>query len=363
LAVIDYNRIRTELERIIECCGATALVILVDEWSSVDIGMQPLLAEMIQKTLTLSHRIYLKLAALQFFTRTSSSIGAAQPIGLQSGVDIAPLMDLDELLNCDIDPVGVTAFLTQVALKHVGGDLPSVRAWSPETFQEFLCKEIFDRSDTYVQVVRASEGNPRDFLRMLSLCCAFVHNDERISSVVAQRAAIKNFVDVKAPAIEGREGANHLFDLLFARIVKNRSGKAFLLTRSKCETDQRIRELWHYRFIHLIERSCSVLDMNDAFIEYSLFAMDYGKLMSLKVQRSSEMLLGLVGATDELIGGITGKSIGGLTQFLGSTALGAGLMTATASMIVAREGAETTDVRQIEELVSKCVFDDLLNER
>jgi len=198
---------------------------------------------------------------------------------------------------------------------------------------------------------------------MLSLCCAFVHNDERISSVVAQRAAMKNFVDVKAPAIEGREGANHLFDLLFARIVKNRSGKAFLLTRSKCETDQRIRELWHYRFIHLIERSCSVLDMNDAFIEYSLFAMDYGKLMSLKVQRSSEMLLGLVGATDELIGGITGKSIGGLTQFLGSTALGAGLMTATASMIVAREGAETTDVRQIEELVSKCVFDDLLNER
>ena len=83
LAVIDYAKIRGELESIVGQCDAKGVIILVDEWSSVDVKIQPLLAEMIQKTLGDSKKVSLKLAALKYYTRTSASVDSGQPLGLQ----------------------------------------------------------------------------------------------------------------------------------------------------------------------------------------------------------------------------------------------------------------------------------------
>ncbi|MBV8402260.1 MAG: hypothetical protein JOZ17_26590, partial [Acetobacteraceae bacterium] len=51
LAVIDYNAVRLHIEALAENIGAECVIVLIDEWSDILRALQPLVAEMIRKTL------------------------------------------------------------------------------------------------------------------------------------------------------------------------------------------------------------------------------------------------------------------------------------------------------------------------
>ena len=95
LEVIDHAAIRRALESVIENCGAQGIVVLMDEWSSIDLTIQPVLAEMLRRTLTISSKISVKVVGLKYWTQTSATISPPQRIGLQVGSDISILADVD----------------------------------------------------------------------------------------------------------------------------------------------------------------------------------------------------------------------------------------------------------------------------
>lgn len=355
LAVINYESIRNELESIVEQCGAKAIILLVDEWSSVSLSIQPYLAEMIRKTIAVSNKVFLKIVTLKYLTQTSAIVDPPQRIGFQSGVDIIPLADLDLLLNYDIDQQGVKDFLTMVAYKHTCLELPALKEYSVTEFEDYLCSELFEKSSVYFELVRSSEGNPRDFLSVLSSCCitARLGDSKKISQKQVIEAAARFFTESKSPEIKNYPQANTLFNKIFRKVVQNRH-KLFLISAEKAEYDRRIQALWHYRFIHLVMSSFTTVDEDRIPHEYAVYSMDYGKLLSLKVDKAGQELVGIIS---------TASSFSLATSVISTIIIrlyGRSLKQIMGRKHVSRKGVEAANLADVNYLVKNCIFDDLL---
>ena len=286
-----YEKIRTKLEAIIELCGAKGIVLLIDEWSSISLNIQPYFAEMIRKTIAISDKIFLKIMALKYFTKSSVLIDPPQRIGFQQGIDISLLADLDQLLNFDSAAQNVKDFLVLIAYKHAIAEKPNLASIKPHEFEKFLCELIFDGPKPLLEIVRASEGNPRDFLAILISCGAVAQSIKKpITEKQIISIAGRHFLTNKAPEIKNHPAANRLFDKIFKQVIKTQN-KLFFVSTIKAEMDERIQELWHYRFIHL--RDSNFLHINEDGLpqDYSIFSMDYGKLLSLKATKKGEDII------------------------------------------------------------------------
>ena len=358
LSIVDYDKVRSELEHLISLCGAEAIFVLVDEWSSVSMSIQPLLAEMIRKTLTLSNMIFIKLASLQFFTRTSVASENMQRIGLQSGIDISPLEDLDSLLTFDVDSQSVKDFLTTLLYKHMSSHSDAIQKLTVKELEDMLYTEIFDGQKVYEEVVRASEGNPRDFLSIMTQCCAATRaeNGRRISQENVVKVALHHFERAKTYELRNSSDALKLFSGIFASVTETRQ-KLFLVSIDKAMSDRRIQELWHYRFIHMVNQSYSYLDKNMKAREYTVFSMDYGKLLSLKANERGEKFVNtMVNAAGVAAGSMAGFG----ARLLAESFVGEKLRKIAGKALVSSGDIETADLSNIDYLVENCVIDKLL---
>jgi hypothetical protein len=367
LAVIDYDSVRTLLEAIIESTGAVGIVILVDEWSSIDLDLQPIFAEIINKTLAVSKRIHLKIVALKYFTRFSAVIKPPQRIGLQTGIEIFSGSDLDHLLCFDIDGQAVKDFLTLVAYKHSCAISPGIQQIDAVTFEKRLCSELYESPNAYLEIVRASEGNPRDFLSLLAASCTIrLNRSKPLSEKDAEKIAIEHFATTKAPTIkDSGPVASKLYQKLFERVTKN-GQKLFLISVEKAEESTPLRELLHFRFIHLVSSTFAALDDNHIPHTYALFSMDYGKLVSLKVTKTGEQIVRLMIYASELLGSslVLGSSFASspLTGYIKQALegeLGAKLIRVAGTNVAPTAAIRAGNISP-EILVQKCVYDDLV---
>ena len=363
LAVLDYDAIRSELEKIIELCGADAVNLLIDEWSAVNLSLQPLLAEMIRKTVGISNKIFLKIVALKYFTRTSALIDPPQRIGFQMGIDITELADLDALLSFDINKQGVKDFLTFVAYKHSCLLIPELEKYNAREFEDYLCKEVFENREAYFELVRSSEGNPRDFLTMLSACCsnakaeAKTGDAKKISLEKVVKAALAYFIDIKAPEINSNPDAQKLFQKIFKCVTSHRQ-KLFLVSTEKALADNRIKELWHFRFIHLVNPSYEHLGPDHVPHEYSVYSIDYGKLVALKVSEAGETAVKkMISFLDPLLK-LVGFRTDTLSNFAQDPKLG-GKLKQIAGRALVKE-VEIGELKDVQHLIDNCCIDSML---
>ena len=363
LSVIDYDEVRSKIELIIEQIGARSIIILIDEWSAIDLSLQPVLAEIIRKTLSASNRINLKIVALKYWTRLTAAVKPPQRIGLQPGIDIFAIADLDELLCYDIDSQAVKDFLTLVAYRHCAASSDTIAKLTPSGFERSMCSDLFDSPSAYLEIVRASEGNPRDFLGLLAACCSSRLNKGKIlTQRDAVNAAVAHFVNSKEANLKTFDKAVVvLYKKLFERVVKNKQ-KLFLLTSDLVDRNDRLRELLHYRFIHLVNPSYPVLTDSGLPHTYTVFSMDYGNLARLKVTSAGEKVVQSAVSAAEILG----KMIGGpwnLAGFITTALKGSGVeenLIKTAGLTVVGGGGVESGNIDPEILVPNCVYDDLL---
>lgn len=384
MEVISYEGIRTELEKLINDCEVNMLVILVDEWNSVHLSIQPLLAEMIKKTIGTSNKISLKIATLRYYTKTSTlrADNTRQRIGWLPGIDITTLADLDSLLNYDAYQQGVNDFLTHVAYQHTCLELPALKASivNVKDFEHYLCNELFETPVVYSEAVRASEGNPRDFLSILSLCCEIAKiSEKKISLEQVMRSVSTHFKESKGNYIAEITGGSDLYINIFNEIVQKRS-KLFLFSKYKAENNEKLRELWHFRSIHLVNDSLMYLDENSVPHEYMVYSMDYGRLLALKADVEGANILNKMVTTlnylPEVLGDMSSSGRMILTQLAispktGEQSISTQLMLNANKRAVINEigiarvakagGVETSNTHDINYLVKNCVLDRLLD--
>ena len=151
----------------------------------------------------------------------------------------------------------------------------------PTAFEDVLCERIFDGEDAYKELVRASEGNPRDFLRLLVNCLKSVEIKKcaKITQSAVTNAAIQHFQNEKLPEIAENEKVHKLFDDLYKLVVQKKS-KIFMVSSHVARHDLQLLELWHYRFIHLAMQDLPYVK-DDIATDYDIYSLDYGKLVAL----------------------------------------------------------------------------------
>jgi hypothetical protein len=175
--------------------------------------------------------------------------------------------------------------------------------------------------------------------------------------------AASYFNTTKAREIKNNLPAEGLYKRIFNKVIQNRQ-KLFLISVEKAESDPRIQEIWHYRFIHLINPNYMAVKEDGNIYEYSLYSMDYGRLLSLKVNATGEKIvdnmLSILDKASFLDRILPFRAISLASTIINLPIIGETIKKAAGTYIVSREGVETADTSDVNYLIENCVVDSIL---
>src|SRR2546430_2393511 len=125
---------------------------------------------MLRATVLVGHKIFVKIACIPFLTHLSETKSSGQRVGLALSEDIFVDADLDRLLNPYLDTRAVAPFLMLVLQKHLASELGSVGKLPLEDWCAFVVPNMFANAECLRELLYASAGIPRDFLRLFMKC-------------------------------------------------------------------------------------------------------------------------------------------------------------------------------------------------
>lgn len=249
------------------------LWILIDEWAEVPLDLQPFLADLFRRTLFSIRGITIKIAAIEKRTNFKIVIDSNY-IGIETGADISSSLNLDEFMVFDNDPKKSRDFYQQLIYKHVnqllseeGFGILSKEAFVNAAFTQILALD---------ELVRASEGVPRDAINILIHSAIKADNDK--ISIPHIRSAAKNWYTTdKEKAVAARPKAKYLLRWIIDMVIGKLNSRAFLLSTEI--DDDSIEYLFDNRIIHLIKQGISAKDLPGE--RFNVYAIDYGTYVQL----------------------------------------------------------------------------------
>ncbi len=140
------------------------IILLIDEWSSTHPCIQPLFAEFIKKTLFPVSNVRFKIATTPQQKQFRCMIEANYYIGFEIGSDVQLALDLDSKYSVDADPEELISFCFRFLCKHLSVLLACII--EPNEY----IRNMFDGQKSAFMLVRAAEGNPRDFINLSFMC-------------------------------------------------------------------------------------------------------------------------------------------------------------------------------------------------
>ena len=116
-----------------------------------------------------STRVTVKIASLGYRSRLNAPLALNSVVGFEVGGDISAVLDLDDYYVYDRNPDLVVAAFEELLHKHIENELPDdylieQGVTTPEQFR----KRPFLENETFVELVRASEGVVRDFINIFN---------------------------------------------------------------------------------------------------------------------------------------------------------------------------------------------------
>lgn len=265
---ITFPNIFHCLNRLAEVTGKD-FVILIDEWSNIPTEIQPHFAEFLRCCFIPNPHTTLKIAVVR--GRTKYCIRNDDTIyGLEIGPDINVEMDLDDLYMCDKDPPKVYANLYKILWKH----LSASGAIGNMTVSFFLSTLFKDRKSAFL-LVRASEGNPRDFISILNHCILEMdglgRSEDWIDSETVYNAANEWYHLEKEPALTPRH--KKFLSELTTYIVSKNCTRGFIVDETLMKHPA-IKGLIDARVLHIAQtgRRFSLIDKQDM----AVLVLDFG---------------------------------------------------------------------------------------
>lgn len=265
--VIIFPNISQNIDNITKLTN-TRIYLLVDEWSSLPLSIQPFFAEFLKRCFMSCQYVTVKIA-VTYRTKLSYRLNDKY-IGLERSAEIPVAIDLDQQLLFDKKPRRVIRFMSKLLIKHVnmmaGEDILSLDNLSSG----------FEEKRGFIVLVRASEGNARDFINILERCISNIsfldeERKEKIKFNDIIEAAHDWFNEDKC--VDVAEMQLQQFDKLFRYIVdQKRTRGAFIYERQL--TNSSIIKLLDARFIHLVSRGHTIRYMPKG--KAALIILDYG---------------------------------------------------------------------------------------
>ncbi|MFP2995118.1 hypothetical protein ABN763_04375 [Spongiivirga sp. MCCC 1A20706] len=275
---ISFPSINKLFNKLIEIMKIDSIFIFLDEWSEIPIELQPYLADLLRRTLFPIKKISLKIAAIQYRSNFIIQKDSHSYIGLELGSDIATSIDLDELVVFENNFDTSRDFFSRFIFNHItnqGYNNDILQKYRITTSKE-LIDIMFSDQDAFDEIIKASEGNPRDAIQILQES-AMKANGFKISQEHIREGARQFFNKSKEYNVRAREDAYPFLQWIIRSVIKERGVRAFLLGASR--RNELIDFLYSNRVLHIIKSG--IIDLDNPDRRYRVYAIDYGCYIDL----------------------------------------------------------------------------------
>lgn len=280
-STFNYRQITESLRAILDDLSIGHLFIIMDEWAQIPLSVQPYVAEYIKRAIMTIPEICIKLLAVSYQCQLSKQSDEGV-IGIQRGADIPDVLDFDSYLIYDENPNLVTEFFSEVLYNHLGAEL----GWELTSTREEKAKrilDIFTQQNSFTELVRAAEGNCRDFLCIFSRAFWEGYRQQsgaKAISIPHIRAAASSWYDnEKYVNIRDEIILNKTLTFILNNIIKGYKSRTFMVEASKAHSSVLTR-LLNERILHKLPGFYSHKDRPGE--RYELFNIDYGAYVRFK---------------------------------------------------------------------------------
>ncbi|MGW3966996.1 hypothetical protein ACWED2_44770 [Amycolatopsis sp. NPDC005003] len=247
------------------------LWLLLDEWSSVPVDLQPFLADLLRRSVLPTRGVTVKIAAIEHRARFFVPLDDDY-LGIEVGSDAASAVSLDDALVFDQSPEAARAFFRELFASHAR---PILASMLPAAVPGDFVDAAFHRG-AFPELVRAAEGVPRDAINIAALAAQQAH-DRRITLAHVRRAARDWYLRDKQSVISRDAGADRVLGLLVDEVIGRRRCRTFLLPAR--DRPAAIDTLCDARLLHILRRG--VVDPRRPGRLYDGYAIDYGCYVTL----------------------------------------------------------------------------------
>jgi hypothetical protein len=268
---VSFGQLSTALRGLVDVLPQRTLWILIDEWSSLPLDLQPFLADLLRRSAFTVSGITVKIGAIE---RRSSFVERGTQgdyIGIELGADTSASIDIDDYLMFEDDRAEVQEFFASLLFNHVK-QLMSEEGVDPgfPSSQEFI-RIAFAEAATFPRLCFFSEGVPRDALQMAALAASLAQD----SPISASDVASSNR-DYFRRDKEGRlsHGAVAALNEIIERCVES-DRRIIALKRPTQSTSEAVQELYDFRLLHRRAQRTS-LPERPISEKYDLFMVDLG---------------------------------------------------------------------------------------
>lgn len=248
--------------------------IILDEWSSVPLDLQPFLADLLRRSVLPIRGYTVKIGAIEQRTRFRIPTEDGDYVGIELGADVAADVNLDDFMVFENDPERAKAFFKELLFRHFKAvaDSPNL----PRETSAQLTRDAFTQVTAFDEFIRAAEGIPRDAINIIGLAAQRALNDA-ISVDHIRQSARSWYQRDKEAAVNANPKSHALLHWVIDQVIGERRARAFLL-RSDI-THPLIDSLFDSRVLHILKKSISARDQPG--IRYDVYKLDYGCYVDL----------------------------------------------------------------------------------
>jgi Cdc6-like AAA superfamily ATPase len=275
---VIFPDLQSALRKLLDALGAR-IVLLLDEWSSIPIDLQPFLAEFLKRSVLPNPRVTIKIASLEHRSQFSLRDERGNIVGLELGSDISANLDLDDFYVYDRDPERITDVYAEILFRHL--ELALGERLSAEyniTSAASLRYTLFVDDGAFHELVRAAEGVVRDLISIFTLAAinANRRKREKIDRGSIVSAAKQWYEQDKIKELS--DDLREVLQRIVQEVIGNRRARAFLTSRG-LERHPVIQRLFDARVLHVIQRGYA--DTDNPGIRHDIYSIDYATYLDL----------------------------------------------------------------------------------
>ena len=255
--------------------AAPRVWIIIDEWSSIPMELQPFLADLLKRSFFNIQKITVKIGAVEHRTRLFLEQEGGQSLGLEPTADIRTDVRLDDYLLFDNDREASVAFFKDFLFRHVRSVCREKAFPEPDSADQ-LIRVGFSQRNAFEEFVKATEGVPRDAIHIASNCAqkAFGRN---IDIPTVRQSAHRYYQEDKHSQVEENPALRELLKFIVDSAIRKKKTNSFLLEFGA--RDRNVDLLFDRRLVHIRRRNVSSRDHPGE--RYYHYKIDYGCYIDL----------------------------------------------------------------------------------
>jgi len=292
---LNFGTTAAVFKKVVAKLKGQRLWILLDEWSSTPLEIQPYLADLLRRSLFPIEGVTVKIAAIEFRSSFQAKREVGEYVGIELGADASADVNLDDFMVFDNDPEKAKDFFQKLISRHVRAVCAEQGNSAELPLSESdLLSLAFTEKRALEEFVRACEGVPRDAINILNVAAQKALESPISVNHVRQAARIWYQRDKEKAACTD-EDANDLLHTIIDEVIGERKARAFLL---RADIRHRVIDnLYDSRILHLLKRGVS--SKAQPGVRYDVYKLDYGCYVDLLTTQKSP--LGLLPTDEELI--------------------------------------------------------------